>query len=89
MEHWKLHPPSRYDFDNIFEPFVLESYQYVLFGMGFDVDYESKRHCFNRMDEAKKKFDQVQQAKRAVQKQDLPNHRELLNKVYQYGFQTL
>ena len=89
MDHWKLHPPSRYDFDNVFEPFVLESYQYVLYGMGFDVDYEAKRHCFNRMDEAKKKFQQVQQAKTMVQKQDLPNHRELLNKVYQYGFQAL
>lgn len=89
MEHWKLHPPSRYDFDNVFEPFVLESYQYVLYGMGFDVDYESKRHCFNRIDEAKLKFDQVQQAKKMLQKQGLPNHRELLNKVYQYGFPAL
>ena len=89
MEHWRQHPPSRYDFDNVFEPFVLESYQYVLYGMGFDADYEAKRHCFNRVDEARKKFAQVQQAQDLVRKQDLPIHRELLDKVYQYGFPTL
>lgn len=89
LEQWKMRPPSRYDFDSVFEPFVQESYQYVLFGMGFEANYEAKRHCFNRQQEATTKFEQVQMAKAAVQKQQLPVHRELLNQVYKHGFQVV
>lgn len=84
LDHWKLSPPSRYDFDNVFEPFVLESYQFVLFGMGSDYDYSNKRDLFCYDDEALKKFESVRMATRDVLS-ELPNHRSLIDKICKYG----
>ncbi len=89
IEHWKTHCPSKYDFDNVYEPFVLDSYLYVLFGMGYKSDLQKKINNFNESKIADKKFLMVKAAKEMLAKENLPSHRELLNKVYQYGFSKI
>ncbi|MCF6442615.1 tryptophan 7-halogenase [Pseudoalteromonas luteoviolacea] len=85
LQHWEANPLSRYDFDNAFEPFVLDSYQYVLYGMGFKTQVSD--HYGSRDDErkAQQMFAKVETLREAV-KGRLPSHRELLNKLKEYKF---
>ncbi|NRA61650.1 MAG: tryptophan 7-halogenase, partial [Psychrobium sp.] len=48
LAQWKYHPISKYDFSNVFEPFPQESYQYVLYGMGFDQQLAYNASSFNQ-----------------------------------------
>lgn len=84
LSHWRTHPPSRYDFDSVFEPFVLESYQFVLFGMSDEFDYSSKSGSFHETELALKKFEQVRSATKGVAN-ELPRHRDLIEKIYKHG----
>ncbi|WP_448211855.1 tryptophan halogenase family protein [Colwellia sp. MEBiC06753] len=88
LERWQHHAVSNYDFDNVYEPFPLESYQYVLYGMGFEQDLSHLRSSFTMQSLATSRSQQVQQIAQQVEKQLLSN-RALLNKVYQHGFQKL
>lgn len=88
LEHWKMHPPSRYDFDNLFEPFPLESYQYILFGLDFPMNLEHNRSSFGMADMAQKQFSRVMELSKIALK-ELPGHRELLNKIQKYNFQSI
>ena len=85
LAHWKTHPPTKYDFDYAYEPFVLDSYLFVLYGMQFDVDIVSNRSSFSRNMEAKVKFDNIEKVGEMLIN-ELPTHRELVEKVYQFGF---
>lgn len=88
LEHWKMHPPSRYDFDNLFEPFPLESYQFILFGLDFPMNLENNRTSFHMADIAKMHFQKIQALKEGI-KTELPTHRALLNKLKNYSFQSI
>lgn len=88
LQHWKKHPPSRYDFDNLFEPFPLESYQYILYGLDFDMDVSANASSFPLVEMAKKQFSRVQELAKIATK-ELPGNRELLNKIQQYDFQSI
>ncbi len=85
LAHWKTHPPTKYDFDYAYEPFVLDSYLFVLYGMEYDVDLTHNATSFAQSTEAKAKFDNVERVAELL-KRELPSHRELVEKVYQYGF---
>ncbi len=86
LEHWKEHPPSRYDFANSYEPFALETYQYILYGMNFPMSLEANRASFHKIDRAKQHFAQVKQLSEMTVGA-LPTHRELLNTLQTYSFQ--
>ncbi|WP_210418594.1 tryptophan halogenase family protein [Aliikangiella coralliicola] len=88
VAHWRTHPVSKYEFDNVFEPFPHESYQYVIYGMGIHENGRFSRQHLSDQNKAMEYFKRVRQATELINK-DLPQHRELLKKAYQYGFQTL
>ncbi|MCL1141881.1 tryptophan halogenase family protein [Shewanella gaetbuli] len=87
LASWQEQSVSAYDFAHVYEPFPMESYQYVLYGMG----NKPKNIAANRytdIDKAKAQFAQVQKITEHLIK-DLPEQRALLNKVAQYGFNTI
>lgn len=88
VEHWRFNPVSKYDFDNVFEPFPQESYHYVLYGMGLrHIDSDNNR-VPGDLNYAQQSFQEIQKFTEHLLK-TLPDHRALLTKVYQYGFQAV
>jgi len=88
LELWRYSPPGNHDFTSNNEVFPAASYQYVLYGMGFRTDIRFVAHTLTQKEHAREQF---QQNHRAIQQAlaTLPKHRELLQKVQQYGFQAL
>ena len=88
LELWRYHPPGPQDFAFQKEIFSWPSYHYVMHGMGFETQYDARpgsaqgdqlaRQCFAAV---------VQSRQRSVQ--DMPLHRDLLDKIRQYGLQTI
>jgi len=87
MQSWQTQPVSAYDFAHVYEPFPMESYQYVLYGMGFKQHLADPQR-YRQADKAAMYFQRVQQLTKQLQ-QELPAQRELLAKIYQYGFSAL
>jgi tryptophan 7-halogenase len=88
LELWRYCPPGNHDFTSNNEVFPAASYQYVLYGMGFRTDVRFVAHTLTQEEQAREHF---QHNERAIQQAlaTLPKHRELLQKVQQYGFQTM
>jgi len=88
MQLWKHRSPADHDFTSNNEVFPAASYQYVLYGMGFESDYSHADYLFSDWDFADKQFaknkNMIQQASAS-----LPTNRDLLNKIHQYGFSSL
>ena len=84
---WKYQTPGDRDFTSNNEVFPAASYQYVLYGMGFEsaVDEGSQLRdqqlAEANFDKNKKMIEQALV--------NLPRHRELIDKVYEYGFQSI
>ena len=85
LDHWQYSAPSRYDFDYSFEPFVLDSYLYVLYGMGFEADVTLSGPSNENFDLAKVHFENVDRVSEMLTS-ELPTQRDLVEKVYKYGF---
>lgn len=85
---WRYCVPGNHDFSSNNEVFPAASYQYVLYGMGFRTDTRFIAHTLTHADHAREQFQQNDRAIRQALA-TLPSHRELLQKVGQYGFQTL
>lgn len=88
LELWKYQAPSDYDFSSQYELFKSPSYQFVLYGMGFETDYSNLKHTLNKQEEADKYFRLIEQAKQKFGT-NLSSHRDLINKVKRYGFQAI
>lgn len=88
LNHWKTQPISKYDFPNTFEPFVMESFQYILYGMDCDIDLTQHTGAFGEVERAKMIFSEVERATQ-IALRELPNHRELINKIHQHGLQRV
>ncbi len=88
LARWKHQLISNYDFDNVYEPFPLDSYQYVLYGMEFSQDLSFHKSSFNKQDIAKQHYAKVKAMTEQIKKQ-LPSNQELLRKASMYGFQQL
>ena len=88
LEYWKTHLPSRYDFDYAFEPFVLDSYLFVLYGMDFETDLSGISHQFSEWERANLLFNEVQLVAEKL-KAELPSHRDLLTQVKRYDFSKI
>lgn len=87
MELWKYQPPSRSDLFQIEEIFPSASYQYVLYGMGFEAEQQPQRRSHdtrlaNRLFEENTRMTAKFLA-------GLPSNRELLHHVMKYGMQTI
>lgn len=88
MTLWAHQPPFHDDFDHKDEVFPSASYQYVLYGMGFKtapspIEASSDHRAF-----AAAQFAENRKTA-AMMTSQLPQHRILLNKVRDYGFQTI
>jgi tryptophan halogenase len=88
LDNWKHHPVSRYDFQNTFEPFIQDSYQYVLHGMGYIQELGHNASTFNQYDMLENILIKNEKLKQQLQ-QNLPTNRELLSKVKAFGFQKI
>ena len=86
LAHWQHHPISKYEFASAYEPFPHESYQYVVYGMGLRPNLPS--YLLGSAEQANEKLKLIQQASKRVVN-ELPRHRDLIKRVYQYGFQPI
>ena len=84
LECWQHQLVTGYDFDNVYEPFPLDSYQYVLYGMGFEQKLAFNQSAYSMDKVAKQHYERVQALTPKIQEQ-LPDNRTLLKKIAQYG----
>lgn len=83
---WECYVPNREDFFSKFEVFDLENYLYVLYGMKYHTQAnnltDEQSHLANK---------QSQQLAKIGQQlvEELPDHRELLNKIKAHGLQLI
>jgi tryptophan halogenase len=85
LAEWKYRPPCRFDFVSDHETFPHFSYQYVLYGMGFQTHFAAARSRYRASGAAQQAFKQLRGfAQQAVS--DLPSHRALIDQVYREGF---
>jgi tryptophan 7-halogenase len=85
IELWRRHPPTSLDFDTSYEAFKYQSYQYILYGLGFRSDMSGNESAYPFTAEAETEFRRVQAASQQALKA-LPDHRALLDQVYRHGF---
>ena len=85
---WQFQPPWHDDFDRAVEVFPSASYQYVLYGMGFKTHASHNGHSSSAIQQAAYLFNKNRQASQQLLNQ-LPSHRELINKIHQFGLQTV
>jgi hypothetical protein len=85
---WRYRSPWHQDAEAVDELFPTASYQYILYGMGFNT---VPRHTGSRQQDQRQAAELFgKNAARAKQlQQALPGNRELLNKVREFGFQKL
>lgn len=87
LANWQEHCISAYDFAHVYEPFPMESYQYVLYGMGFKPQSVAE-YRYTEDVKAAEHFNKVQQVTEYLAK-ELPGQRALLQKVAQFGFSSI
>ncbi|MFC0116702.1 tryptophan halogenase family protein [Pseudoalteromonas xiamenensis] len=85
LKVWKTRPPTRYDFEQAWEPFNLDSFLYVLYGLEFDTKIEASHPLIVDEHLAAKKMTAVAELSEKLVKH-LPSHRDLLKKVQLHGF---
>jgi tryptophan halogenase len=88
LELWRYHPPGPADFPHQPEVFSWPSYQYVMHGMGFAADYSGLAQVKAEAASARRAFAQAERARQQALR-DLPRHRDLLNRIQQYGLQPV
>ena len=88
MQLWKYRSPADHDFTSNNEVFPAASYQYILYGMGFESDYSQFPHMLNDWSFAEQQFAKNKKMIQQVSA-SLPANRELLNKILQYGFNSI
>jgi 2-polyprenyl-6-methoxyphenol hydroxylase-like FAD-dependent oxidoreductase len=81
---WRHQPPSHHDLPRIGEVFPAASYQYVLYGMGFDTDYGDGRRRSDRPALADACFLEAQELTRKMLA-GLPGNRELITHIQRHG----
>src|ERR1700742_4480021 len=85
---WKFHPPWFFDeFDRLEEVFPAASYQYVLYGMGFDSELSPEDTIDTEL--LASRLRQENERQTLELRSRLPKNRELLNKIHEYGLQPI
>jgi tryptophan 7-halogenase len=88
LDYWRFNLPSASDFSSKYEVFQLENYQYVLYGMDFMTDLSQINLRFPHIELANKERNKLRQHSLQLQK-SLPSHREIINKIKQYGISKI
>ena len=81
---WRYQPPWHDDFDRAVEVFPAASYQYVLYGMGFQTQQNPRGLSAELARRSDELLARNQNETRALM-DALPTNRELLDKIAQYG----
>lgn len=76
---WSTRGPQTADFDSALELFPAASYQYVLYGMGFQPDFSKQSWLYNQQRLAQQVFSRNQQLTKQFL-DSLPSHRDLINR---------
>ena len=84
---WERHYPVPSDFSQVDEVFSSASYQYVLYGMGFETRPGATTRLLYRGNEADKLF-QENATKTQQLLRGLPNNRELIDKIKETGLRA-
>ena len=85
LAFWQGQVPTKYDFENAWEPFNLDSYLYVLYGMGFETNVANVAAKYTERVKAEHLFNNIDKASLLLMDK-LPKQRELIEKVIKYGF---
>ena len=85
---WRYHSPSDHDFTSNNEVFPAASYQYVLYGMGFETETRYSQHLISEETYSAEQFSKNQK-NIAHALRSLPSNRDLLNKIHEYGLQAI
>jgi tryptophan halogenase len=85
---WRYESPWQLDFDHADEVFPSASYQYVLYGMGFETSARLTTRRSDNLELAQMTFQKNAQLTQKLLA-GLPNNRELINKIKQYGLQKI
>ena len=88
LELWRFQGPWHHDFDRVDEVFPSASYQYVLYGMGFETTPSAQWTSKQYREDARQAFarnaDKTDQLVGA-----LPTNRELLRRIREFGLQRI
>jgi tryptophan halogenase len=84
FDRWRARPPSELDFDPNLATFHHDSWQYVLYGMGFKTDLSAKAPAFRYYDDARREFARIRQ-EQPLARAALPSHRDLITHIHQLG----
>ena len=85
---WKYHPPHHHDTDAQFDVFPVASIQYILYGLNFKTETEKQQHLYRNDRLANLHFKSNLDALHKL-KNELPKHRELIEKIKKYGLQKM
>lgn len=88
LKLWRYHSPYDHDFTSTNEVFPAASYQYVLYGMGFETDYANTQQTLNKTKIADEMFAKNKQMI-AKTLDALPSNRDLINRIKEFGLQTI
>ncbi|AFV00531.1 tryptophan halogenase family protein [Simiduia agarivorans] len=88
LSYWREQSPWHGDFDRAVEVFPAASYQYVLYGMGFETRTDWPPVSEQSLARARTLFQQAQSDTNQLLR-GLPDHRTLLNKIKHYGLQAV
>jgi len=88
LEYWRNHCPWHEDFAHREEVFSAASYQYILYGMGFQTASASWLLNDRDRNSAREKMNETAQYAKSLAA-SLPGNRELLSKVRRYGLQKI
>lgn len=88
MELWQYQSPWHDDFDHKDEVFPSASYQFVLYGMGFQTAPSPRPMSAEYLDFADEQFRRVDESAGKLAGM-LPTNRELISKIHEFGLQTV
>lgn len=88
LKIWRYQPPSRNDLYQIEEIFPAASYQYVLYGMGFEPDFKAARWAASQEHQADEVFADCARSTRKMLAA-LPTNRELIEHIRSRGLQRI
>ena len=90
LARWRHQAPWHHEAVNVDDLFPSASFQYVLYGMGFSTAVASTdRRSQNKSTDWAGRLFAESAAQQAKFQQSMPSNRALLDKVVEYGFQTL
>jgi hypothetical protein len=87
LARWRHRPPAEFDFDLNFDLFTEHSWQYVLYGMGYETDLAPRAGIYKYHDEAREAFAVIRRQAEFARR-SLPTHRELLQSAMAQDFGT-